>query len=173
MNSPTRWAVRVDWSSTLLADTEAEAILTKLADLRPTLSVDATDNPRATRYRLTTSIEDTSLRQAIATALRRVEDTTGQKATGVEAITHEEAVRRLEAPHFPELVGNSEIAEILGVSRQRAAQLTEQKGFPGAVVTTKNGALRVRSAVEDWAANWKRQAGRPRKDASNEDDADA
>jgi hypothetical protein len=49
------------------------------------------------------------------------------------------------------LMGTSEIAELLGVSRQRAAQLAASEGFPAPVVKLAAGPVWERQAVENWA----------------------
>jgi predicted DNA-binding transcriptional regulator AlpA len=50
------------------------------------------------------------------------------------------------------VVGVSEIAEMLGVSRQRAHTLTGRAGFPAPVVRLKMGAVWTRRDVERWIA---------------------
>lgn len=52
-------------------------------------------------------------------------------------------------------MGVTEIAELLGVSRQRADQLSRQKGFPEPVAVLSNGRQRIWAAedVRAWAAN--------------------
>jgi len=56
-------------------------------------------------------------------------------------------------------MGVHEIARLLGVSRQRADQLSRQKGFPEPVAVIAGGRQRVWLA-EDVRA-WARAAGRP------------
>ena len=53
----------------------------------------------------------------------------------------------------PELVGVAEIAEMLGVSRQRVHQLVRAKtiGFPRPVAELSAGAIWAREDVEKWA----------------------
>lgn len=170
MSKPREWNVRVDWTRTVTYnEADLEEILEQLADLHPALGVDEANEPEyQSRYSATLTLPATSLRQAVATGLRRVEDATGEKANGVEALTQREAERRLAEPQIPELVGHAEIADMLGVSRQRAAQLAERPGFPPAVVTTKTGPLRVKSQVEAWVTTWDRKGGRPKKQTREE-----
>lgn len=52
-----------------------------------------------------------------------------------------------------ELVGAAEIAEMLGVSRQRVHQLTESAGFPVPVAELRSGRIWERPAVERWIAS--------------------
>ena len=51
----------------------------------------------------------------------------------------------------PELMGVAEIAELLGVSRQRVHQLTKVAGFPRPVAELSAGSIWEREAVEEWA----------------------
>ncbi len=62
------------------------------------------------------------------------------------------------------LVGAAEIAELLGVSRQRVAQLGERyDDFPAPVATITAGRIWARADVEAWmAAHPERRTGRPR-----------
>lgn len=49
------------------------------------------------------------------------------------------------------LVGVTEIAELLGVSRQRADQLTAAAGFPEPEATISAGRIWNREDIEAWA----------------------
>lgn len=159
------WSVRVDWTHVGLNESEADELLEALADVLPVLVVDDEEPGHSTRYTLTVHLEEPTVRQAIALALRRVEDATGQRAVGVEALSMHEVRRRLATSNIPDLVGNADIADMLGVTRQRAGQIVVIPGFPPAVMTIKAGPLRVREQVEDWAQSWRRKSGRPAKEA--------
>lgn len=161
MTTDTAWHVRVDMPAADVDDVHGLELLDALGDLHPGLI------PTSDALMVTVTVEAATLRQAIATALQRVETTIGGKAHGVEAITLDEIERRLTEPVIPDLVGYIEIADMLGVSRQRARQLADAAGFPPAVVTTASGPLRVRAAVEEWAKTWRRQGGRPRKESTD------
>ena len=63
------------------------------------------------------------------------------------------------------LVGTAEIADMLGVSRQRVHQLVTRPDFPEPTAVLAAGMIWERSAVEDWA----RSTGRL---GSTEDKAD-
>jgi predicted DNA-binding transcriptional regulator AlpA len=58
------------------------------------------------------------------------------------------------------LVGTAEIAELLGVSRQRVHQLTSRDDFPAPVAVLASATIWEREAVEEWA----RRTGRQRAD---------
>lgn len=51
------------------------------------------------------------------------------------------------------LVGTHEIAAMLGVSRQRAQQITAHKSFPKPYDVLHMGKVWRRNAVEQWARN--------------------
>jgi len=55
------------------------------------------------------------------------------------------------APVAQDLVGVAEIAEMLGVTRQRVHQLTRTPGFPAPVATLIGGRIYDRDEVERWA----------------------
>ena len=60
-----------------------------------------------------------------------------------------------------ELAGLSEVGEILGVSRQRAAQLADSSGFPGPVPDLASGRIWRVQDVQLWSET-RRRGGRPR-----------
>jgi hypothetical protein len=56
------------------------------------------------------------------------------------------------------LVGVAEVAEMLGVSRQRVNQLVQEEAdFPDAEVTLAAGRIWLRSAIETWASSHPRR----------------
>lgn len=52
-----------------------------------------------------------------------------------------------------ELVGVAEVAEMLGVTRQRVHQLVAGPGFPEPVARLSAGLIWLRSDVQRWAVN--------------------
>lgn len=75
------------------------------------------------------------------------------EVTALEVMSEEEFDAELGSPVFPEVVGYAEIAEIAGVSRQRARQFADLQGFPRPVIETAQGPLRSKTAVEAWLEN--------------------
>jgi predicted DNA-binding transcriptional regulator AlpA len=59
-----------------------------------------------------------------------------------------------------QLVGAAEVAEILGVSRQRVTQLTARPDFPAPVAVLAMGKVWARDDVERWAEERDRRLGR-------------
>ena len=63
-----------------------------------------------------------------------------------------------------ELVATPEIAQLLGVSRQRADVITKQAGFPEPIASLSVGKIWSKSDVERWmSAHRPKAAGKPRK----------
>ena len=78
------------------------------------------------------------------------------------ALTDAELDAELGRPNFPELVGIREIAELLGITPQRASTLCRSKSFPLPVAELRAGPVWTAPAVRRFVDEWKRQPGRPR-----------
>jgi predicted DNA-binding transcriptional regulator AlpA len=50
-----------------------------------------------------------------------------------------------------------EIAELLGVNKQRAHQIAEEKGFPAPLAEDVRGRVWSRYEVQGWAKRWRRE----------------
>lgn len=83
------------------------------------------------------------------------------RPVGAEAFTSAQLERRAFAPTLPVLVGASEVAALLGVSRQRVHQLREHEGFPVPLVEVAMGLLWDERAVLKFDRDWARRPGRP------------
>lgn len=86
---------------------------------------------------------------------------TGCTPVGVETITEDEQQRRADTPTLPELMSAAEIAEELGVARQRVHQLRATKAFPAPLAELRGGAVWDAAAVRKFAREWERKPGRP------------
>jgi hypothetical protein len=78
----------------------------------------------------------------------------------VEAITADEQDRRLAEPTVPELVGVSEVAQLLNVSRQRASELARAANFPTPVARLASGPVWARMTLDRFVESWNRAPGR-------------
>ena len=122
-----------------------------------------------TRLSITLTVETSSANPLRAGELgrqivSRAVATTGASIAswlGVEAVTDDEADRRLADPPIPELVGTPEAGEILGVSRQRVHQLRQREDFPAPVVELGTGPLWTQMSIEAFDEAWNRTPGRP------------
>jgi hypothetical protein len=81
----------------------------------------------------------------------------------VEVMTVEEQDRRLAEPAIPQLAGVTEVAEMLGVTRQRASALTTHPAAPAPVARLASGPVYVRDSWCRFAETWPRRGGRPRR----------
>jgi hypothetical protein len=70
-----------------------------------------------------------------------------------------------DTPNYPDLVGASEAASILHVSRQRVHQLLrDNPGFPEPLYRLGGtGPLWIRQGIESFGRHWSRRPGRPPK----------
>jgi predicted DNA-binding transcriptional regulator AlpA len=79
------------------------------------------------------------------------------RAREAEALSAE-----LERSNFPDIVGTTEAAELLGMSRQRIHELRSAGRFPEPMVELAAGPIWLRRAIEAFA-EVKRPGGRPKK----------
>jgi hypothetical protein len=79
----------------------------------------------------------------------------------VEAQAERELQLELARPSFPELLGVAELAEELGVSRQRAWTVTGRPDFPEPVARLKATPVWTAASVRRFVESWPRKAGRP------------
>lgn len=82
---------------------------------------------------------------------------------GLEIIDVDEHDRRLAEPAYAELVGITEIAAMLGVTRQRASALQTRSGFPQPLQVLASGPVWPRTWIDRFASTWERKGGRPAK----------
>ena len=110
-----------------------------------------------------------SIREAVTSGEHLVSD--AAQAAGLpawpivklEAVEWEQLGTELKQPPGPELVGIAELAELAGVSRQRASILARREGFPDPLATLAAGPVWDLHAVQRFLEGWTRQVGRPAK----------
>jgi hypothetical protein len=81
----------------------------------------------------------------------------------IETMTIAEQEAELGTPSFPSLVGVSEAARMLGVSKQRLAQLAARPDFPEPMVDLASGPVWLTSGIRGFERRWPRKPGRPAK----------
>jgi hypothetical protein len=87
----------------------------------------------------------------------------GEMPVGIETITEDEQERRAAEPIRPELMSAAEIAEELGVRRQRLHQLRWTAAFPAPLAELRRGAVAGREGGPEVAHEWTRTPGQPRR----------
>lgn len=121
----------------------------------------ATGNPGERRLETTMTVTAPDIPRAVAIAIERVTERVAGMVIAVEAMTTEEADQRMEARR--ELVGLTEAAKILGISKQQAFALSQRKGFPPPLARLESGPVWDPEAIKGFAATWVRKPGRPKK----------
>jgi len=118
-----------------------------------------------TTYAITVSADSAlGATEVGAEAIRQAtRDWPGRDIVAASATLSADMAHALTQPEFPEVVGYTEIAELAGVSRQRAHQFTKMEGFPPPVIETAQGPLMRKSSVEAWVRRRNTHAGRRRK----------
>ncbi|MBU8830849.1 hypothetical protein KL858_15500 [Mycolicibacterium goodii] len=91
----------------------------------------------------------------------RVMSVTGMHPVAIEVVSESEFERRAESATLPELMSAAEIADELGVSRQRVHQLRELPSFPRPLADLRGGAVWDARAVRSFNRSWARKPGRP------------
>lgn len=103
-----------------------------------------------------------SIDEAMNKMLGEVLGLTRVDPVGIEVVSEDEWIRRAEAATMPELMSAAEIAEELGVARQRVHQLRSTAAFPAPLAELRGGAVWDAAAVRKFAQQWQRKPGRPR-----------
>ncbi len=95
-------------------------------------------------------------------ALKRV-----TRLEAVEVKSVDDFDKELERPNYPQLVGVSEVAALLGVSRQRVSELARAEYFPKPLAHLAAGPVWDRASLthflETWERTPRRKRGRPKK----------
>lgn len=158
----TTWHARLDWvSKTATTEDVMFDLMDELTDYAPSGSI-ATDGLAGST---TIAVEADSFDDALSSALGVVRAALQQfvptaSVIGVELVDSDVLERELDRPLFPEVVGFAEIAELAGVSRQRARQFRQNPGFPAPVIETAQGPLMAKAAIENWIENRNTRPGR-------------
>lgn len=99
----------------------------------------------------------------VAQAVQKAADLVLARAPGeviaADASTVDEADRRAEARI--EFVGVAEVAELLGISRQRVVTLSKRDDFPAPVQRLTSGPIWRRGDLSTFEMGWQRKGGRP------------
>jgi hypothetical protein len=81
----------------------------------------------------------------------------------VDAVEASILDRELAEPNYPELVGIAELAELAGVSQQRASVLASRPDFPKPIARLRSGPVFDLRQVSSLVEKWSRRPSRPAK----------
>jgi hypothetical protein len=87
------------------------------------------------------------------------------RIVGVEALSMEDLDRSIAESKAPDLVGVSELADLLKVSKQRISKISSAAEFPKPIAKLAAGPIWRKIAIARFAEAWERRPGRPRKAA--------
>lgn len=121
---------------------------------------------RAGEKRLETilTVRAVNVREAAEQAIEAISARVPGRVIAIDVMTTDEADRRLA--ERSQLVGTSEIAEILDISRQRVSTLSRRDDFPEPLARLASGPVWRKGDLSTFAAGWRRSPGRPRKTAA-------
>jgi hypothetical protein len=114
-------------------------------------------------------VQAPDVKRALAAAEKSVlQALAGQGLAGFNLLTAEikpwyELEEELGRSNAPDLVGVAELAEALGVSKQRVSELAATAPFPRPLATLKAGPVWERSSIGQFVETWRRKPGRPPK----------
>jgi hypothetical protein len=140
----------------------AEELLDALAEAAPAVGVSAAS------LGVQLSVRARSAVAAVKVAVAAVEKASADVRLAHTGVYHAEAstTERLDAwlrqPSFPELVGTSEVAALLGVSRQRVSELSRAAHFPQPMTSLASGPVWAKPGILRFMDEWDRAPGRRR-----------
>ncbi|MDQ3914598.1 MAG: hypothetical protein M3323_04595 [Actinomycetota bacterium] len=144
------------------ADEQVAALAEKLADLAPAISA----GPKSLTIRI--AVEAVDAARAGTEAVAAIAPILEAVGLGMGPVQDLEVTEwslfedRLTEPTYPELVGITEIAEILKTSRQRASELARSSKFPAPHADLAAGPVWLKPTVMRFAGEWDRKPGRPK-----------
>lgn len=168
-----RWSIRMEVAEAGAAPPDTDALFDLLEFLEPfDASVTGTpedpDDGKA-RYGVRMAVDAADPTEATDRAMREflagVEKFELPKwpFTFMSIVAEDELEAEVSRPNFPDLLGVSELAGLLGVTRQRASALAKGPTFPKPVATLHSGPVWTKPSVGRFVESWPRKAGRPSK----------
>jgi hypothetical protein len=124
----------------------------------------ASGRPGETRLSTVLTVRAEDVGEAGAAAIETVTRRVAGRVIAIEVMTTEEADRRLA--EVAPLVGITEIAGMLDISRQRVSTLSRRGDFPAPLARLASGPVWRKGDLSTFASGWRRSPGRPRKAAS-------
>ncbi len=155
--SEQEWSVRIEATGPGPYDPDwADLVLEALEGHGPAVSVGRREV--GVRYSVLARHAEAAVLEALRTFRRALPDL---EPVAIDVQTVVEQERQLAASNVPELLGVSEVADALGVSKQRVAELSESASFPSPIVRLRAGPIWERSAIARFLGQWARKPGRP------------
>ena len=152
------WHLEYTWhaSEGLNLESIADELMSAFSSWSPAVSLD----DKSITVALT--VEAPSLKEALEDGFERLSSFSGREIEPIAARVSRQAdfEAALLEPRIPQLMGVAEIAERLGVSKQRVSELARGQNFPRPVIALAAGPVWLASSIEGFVASWPRKAGR-------------
>lgn len=156
------WYVRLGWTGPTTAD-HLGTIMDALTQHAPAGSMQQDGTGGDIRFVVMANTLRDAATAAFDTGTRSVLDAIPGAVLGTLSVQDDTAMNaELATPLYPDVIGYAEIADLAGVSRQRAQQFRDLPGFPTPVIKTGQGPLYHRGAIEVWLEQRNPRPGRPR-----------
>lgn len=154
------WQITVDFATTrTMSDERAFSLMEELGDHGASVAIDP--DRRGGSITITVTAKDgMDALSAGLDAIAGASSAEGSTIRGFEVRDRGEAESRNREPLWPKVVGYAEIADIAGVSRQRAREFRRIGSFPKPVIETAQGPLYDEHAIRSWAATRNTATGR-------------
>ena len=157
------WSVEVAVRSSPVGDDAAEALLEELGGPDTVIAFMPPDR-MVCSFMVASEHPVEAAHQAVLTisrALKSVGLRAKAPVVGIRVALRADEIREAKTRTFPELLGVSELRTLLGVSRQRIAELRRESWFPRPIVEISAGPVWTRPSIEQFIEHWKRKPGRP------------
>lgn len=118
---------------------------------------------------LTVYVEAEGAVEAVGVAASIAGPVTRRSPMAVEAVDEQTHLDQADQPNLPRLVSAAEVADQLGISRQRVHQLQSTAGFPEPLYRLRTGPVWDARAIEAFATRWDRRPGRRASDTRDEE----
>jgi predicted DNA-binding transcriptional regulator AlpA len=168
----TSWVVTMTFATEVpVEEKQLEALSDRFDELDWSVAADPDGTISATSY----LDDDESLTSAVPVVIEVADRTMADVGltahmVNMQIMTEEYREELAQAPQLPELVAATDIAKLLGVSRQRVNQLQhDHPDFPRPVVYTGGGSLWTKYAIDRFLATWNRRPGHHREPAAAAD----
>lgn len=165
----TTWAVELEAEgdvSDALDDNALTDLMSILEPYSPSISASRPTRDRGPRYGATLWVDADDIGSAMANAVPAFHEAV-EKASlppwpvvRLEVMTEAQFDDDLASRAFPVLIGVSELAELLGVTRQRASMLAKSAAFPRPVADLYAGPVWTEPSVRRFIDDWERKPGR-------------
>jgi len=150
------WAVTMTFDIEPLDPDTAEQLEDTLSDHDATIANLPGDGVTVTMYDSGDPIK------AAATARDAASSLLGTEPVALTVEDEERHINHASRPTLPRMMSAPEVAELLGVSRQRVHQLRATPTFPAPLYELRTGPIWDAAAIEHFATTWERKPGRPR-----------